>query len=96
MPRNALSDPALPLIAGGAQADRSSGSTRRAAGRERPMRGDIAFNTEGRALRGRFQPPAAQGGPAPAVVMAHGFAAVKHRYLDRHADVVRAARLVTP
>lgn len=54
-------------------------------------RRDIEFNAEGTTLRGWFYPA---GGPregatgtAPAVVMAHGFSAVKEMYLDKFAEV---------
>jgi fermentation-respiration switch protein FrsA (DUF1100 family) len=53
-------------------------------------RRDIAFDAEGTTLRGwLFLPPGA--GPHPAVVMAHGFSAVKEQYLDRYATVFAAA-----
>jgi hypothetical protein len=42
-------------------------------------RRDIEFNAEGVVLRGWFYP--AEHSPAPAVVMAHGFSAVKEMYL---------------
>ncbi len=47
------------------------------------MRRDIEFKTEdGVMLRGWFYPAKGATGPAPAVVMAHGFSAVKEMYLD--------------
>lgn len=57
------------------------------------MRDEIAFTSEGRTLRGWFYPPTGRAGPAPAIVMAHGFSAVKEQYLDRYADVFQAAGL---
>lgn len=47
------------------------------------MRRDIEFKTEGGVtLRGWFYPAKGAAGSAPAVVMAHGFSAVKEMYLD--------------
>lgn len=47
------------------------------------MRRDIEFKTEdGVTLRGWFYPAKGVAGPAPTVVMAHGFSAVKEMYLD--------------
>lgn len=47
------------------------------------MRRDIEFKTEdGVSLRGWFYPAKGVTGPAPVVVMAHGFSAVKEMYLD--------------
>lgn len=58
------------------------------------MRKDIEFKTEdGVTLRGWLYLPEATVGPAPAVVMAHGFSAVKEMYLDRYAEVFAAAGL---
>ena len=57
------------------------------------MRRDVAFEAEGVTLRGWFYPPTAARGQAPAVVMAHGFSAVKEQYLDRYAEVFAAAGL---
>lgn len=46
------------------------------------MRRDIEFKTEdGVTLRGWFYPAKGVTGPAPAIVMAHGFSAVKEMYL---------------
>lgn len=46
------------------------------------MRRDIEFRTEdGVTLRGWFYPAKGVTGPAPAIVMAHGFSAVKEMYL---------------
>ncbi|MBE7198515.1 MAG: alpha/beta hydrolase [Parafilimonas terrae] len=55
------------------------------------MRTDIAFVSEGRTLRGWLYRPDATADAAPAIVMAHGFSAVKEQYLDRYAAVFRAA-----
>jgi hypothetical protein len=47
------------------------------------MRRDIELRTEdGVKLRGWFYPARGVTGPAPAIVMAHGFSAVKEMYLD--------------
>ena len=54
-------------------------------------RRDIEFNAEGVILRGWFY--AAEASPAPAVVMAHGFSAVKEMYLDSFAEVFHGAGL---
>jgi uncharacterized protein len=57
-------------------------------------RRDVEFDGEGVTLRGWFY--AAEGGSAPpgaAVVMAHGFSAVKEMYLDSFAEVFAAAGL---
>ncbi|MCP5151160.1 MAG: alpha/beta hydrolase [Chromatiales bacterium] len=54
---------------------------------------DIAFDAEGTILRGWLVLPAAGDGPWPAVVMAHGFSAVKEQYLDRFAAAFAAAGL---
>ncbi|MFI5065797.1 MAG: alpha/beta hydrolase [Streptosporangiales bacterium] len=59
-------------------------------------RRDIEFDAEGVTLRGWFYPaggPGAGHAEAPAVVMAHGFSAVKEMYLDPFADVFAAAGL---
>src|SRR5262245_1371316 len=54
---------------------------------ELPMRKDIAFKTEdGVTLRGWLYLPDRAAGRVPAVVMAHGFSAVKEMHLDRFAD----------
>ena len=55
------------------------------------MRQDIEINAEGAMLRGWLYLPEDARGPAPAVVMAHGFSAVKEMYLDRFAEVLCAA-----
>ena len=51
------------------------------------MRKDIEFKTEdGVMLCGWLYVPDRVSTPVPAVVMAHGFSAVKEMYLDRYAD----------
>ncbi len=57
------------------------------------MRQNIEINAEGTILRGWLYPAAGVKGRAPAVVMAHGFSAVKEMYLDRFAEVFAAAGL---
>jgi uncharacterized protein len=57
------------------------------------MREDIAFDADGVTLRGWLYSPDDAGGPVPAVVMAHGFSAVKEMYLDRFAEAFAAAGL---
>ena len=55
-------------------------------------RRDIEFDAEGVTLRGWHYPAGDAGtGGAPAVVMAHGFSAVKEMYLDQFAEVFSAA-----
>ena len=57
-------------------------------------RRDIEFDAEGVTLRGWHYPAGDAGtGGAPAVVMAHGFSAVKEMYLDSFAEVFAAAGL---
>lgn len=56
------------------------------------MRRDISFDSEGVTCRGWLYTPAGTG-PAPAVVMAHGFSGVKEMRLDRFAEVFCAAGL---
>jgi dienelactone hydrolase len=51
------------------------------------MRRDIEFNAEGTILRGWLYLPERAKSRVPAVVMAHGFSAVKEMYLDRFAEV---------
>lgn len=55
------------------------------------MRQDIAFEAEGTKLRGWLYAPEKAAGPAPAIVMAHGFSAVKEQYLDLFAERFCAA-----
>ncbi|MEA2229797.1 MAG: uncharacterized protein QOF04_3427 [Solirubrobacteraceae bacterium] len=57
------------------------------------MREDVEFNAEGVTLRGWLYVPDEVAGPAPVVVMAHGFSAVKEMYLDRFAEAFAAAGL---
>ena len=56
-------------------------------------RRDIAFDADGTTLRGWFYPAERASGPGAAVVMAHGFSAVKEMYLDSFAEVFAAAGL---
>jgi fermentation-respiration switch protein FrsA (DUF1100 family) len=56
-------------------------------------RREIEFDAEGVTLRGWFYPAEGVSSSAPAVVMAHGFSAVKEMYLDRFAEVFAAAGL---
>ncbi|MCM3847030.1 alpha/beta hydrolase [Pseudonocardia sp. DR1-2] len=56
-------------------------------------RRDVEFDAEGVTLRGWFQEAEGAGGPAPTVVMAHGYSAVKEMYLDRYAELFAAAGL---
>ncbi|WP_214369906.1 alpha/beta hydrolase [Pseudonocardia sp. H11422] len=56
-------------------------------------RRDIEFDAEGVTLRGWFHPAEGASGAAPAVVMAHGFSAVKEMYLDDYAEVFATAGL---
>lgn len=55
------------------------------------MRKDIAFQSGGLTLRGWFYEPAAGSGKAPAVVMSHGFSAVKEHGLDAFARAFNEA-----
>ena len=48
---------------------------------------DIEFNAEGTILRGWLYTPADQNNKVPAIVMAHGFAAIKEMYLDKYAEI---------
>jgi cephalosporin-C deacetylase-like acetyl esterase len=51
------------------------------------MREDLAFDAGGSTLRGWLYRPEPSAEPAPIIVMAHGFSAVKEMYLDRFAEV---------
>ncbi|KPU61864.1 X-Pro dipeptidyl-peptidase family protein [Pseudomonas fluorescens] len=51
------------------------------------MRQDISFDAEGVILRGWLYKPDGLSPPCPAIVMAHGFTAVKEMYLDSFAEV---------
>jgi fermentation-respiration switch protein FrsA (DUF1100 family) len=56
------------------------------------MRTDVAFASEGVTCRGwLYVPERANGAPVPALVMAHGFSAVKEMRLDRFAEAFAAA-----
>jgi dipeptidyl aminopeptidase/acylaminoacyl peptidase len=58
------------------------------------MRQDIEFRAEdGTMLRGWLYRPDGAGGPVPAVVMAHGYSALKENYLDCYVEVFAAAGL---
>ncbi len=57
------------------------------------MRKDIEFDAAGVTLRGWLYLPEGAPKPAPAVVMAHGFSAVKEQHLDRFAEVFAEAGL---
>lgn len=55
------------------------------------MRKDIEFQAgDGVILRGWHYVPDNVSGPAPVVVMAHGFSAVKEMYLDKYAEAFAA------
>lgn len=54
---------------------------------------DIEFDAEGALLRGWFHETEGARGPAPCVVMAHGWSSTKRMYLDRFAEVFAAAGL---
>jgi fermentation-respiration switch protein FrsA (DUF1100 family) len=57
------------------------------------VRQNVEFDAEGVTLRGWLYVPDGAGAPAPTVVMAHGFSAVKEMYLDRFAEVFADAGL---
>lgn len=57
------------------------------------QRRDIEFPADGVTLRGWFYPAVGAAGPAPTIVMAHGFSAVKEQYLDGFAEMFAAAGL---
>jgi len=57
------------------------------------LRRDIEFDAEGVTLRGWLYVPDRAPRPAPTVVMAHGFSAVKEMYLDRFAEAFSEAGL---
>lgn len=50
-------------------------------------RRDVEFDSDGVTLRGWHFEAQGVDGPAPIIVMCHGFAAVKEMWLDRYADV---------
>src|SRR3954470_11225458 len=51
------------------------------------MRQDIEFDAEGTTLRGWLYVPDDTQGPAPTIVMCHGYSAVKELFLDAFAEV---------
>ena len=51
------------------------------------MRQDIEFDAEGTTLRGWLYVPEHATGPAPTIVMCHGYSAVKELFLDAFAEV---------
>ena len=51
------------------------------------MRQDIEFDAEGTTLRGWLYVPDEATGPAPTIVMCHGYSAVKEMFLDAFAEV---------
>lgn len=52
------------------------------------MRKDIEFKAgDGTILRGWHYTPVGGSGPAPTIIMAHGFSAVKEMHLDRFAEI---------
>jgi fermentation-respiration switch protein FrsA (DUF1100 family) len=57
------------------------------------VRIDVEFEAEGVTLRGWLYTPDGASGPVPAIVMAHGFSAVKEMYLDRFGEAFAAAGL---
>jgi fermentation-respiration switch protein FrsA (DUF1100 family) len=59
------------------------------------MRQDIQFDVDGVVLRGWLYVPDAGAAPHPAIVMAHGFSAVKEMYLDRFAEAFAEAGLAS-
>ncbi|MFC4002485.1 alpha/beta hydrolase [Prauserella oleivorans] len=56
-------------------------------------RRDIEFDAEGVTLRGWFYSAEGAASPAPTVVMAHGYSAVKEMYLDSYAETFAASGL---
>jgi len=55
------------------------------------MRHDVEFDAEGVTLRAWLYLPDGATGPVPAIVMAHGFSAVKEMYLDTFAEAFAGA-----
>ncbi len=51
------------------------------------MRQDIEFDADGTTLRGWLYVPDGVSGPAPTIVMSHGYSAVKELFLDAFAEV---------
>lgn len=58
------------------------------------MRHDVEFSSEGVTCRGWLYRPETEG-PAPTIVMAHGFSAVKEMRLDRFAEAFAAVGLAS-
>ena len=56
-----------------------------------PARQDIEFVSKGARCRGWFYAPPKANAPAPAIVMSHGFSAVKEHHLDKYAAAFNAA-----
>lgn len=54
---------------------------------------DVEFESQGATLRGRLYLPVGRSGPAPIVVMAHGFSATITMAIDRYAEVFANAGL---
>lgn len=57
------------------------------------MRTDVEFDANGTTLRGWLYTPDKSAGPYPAIVMTHGFSALKEMGLDRYAEIFVAAGL---
>jgi dienelactone hydrolase len=57
-------------------------------------REDVQFTSRGASLRGWLYRPDGQS-PAPGIVMAHGFSAVREMFLDRYAEAFAAAGFAT-
>ncbi|HEY1518699.1 MAG TPA: alpha/beta hydrolase [Solirubrobacteraceae bacterium] len=57
------------------------------------MREDVQFEADGVTLHGWLYTADGSSGPAPAIVMSHGFSAVKEMYLDRFAEAFANAGL---
>ncbi|NQD88107.1 alpha/beta hydrolase [Paenarthrobacter sp. CM16] len=55
------------------------------------MREDIEFDAEGVTLRGWFYPAEGVSGPAPCIILTHGFSCTKEMGLEPFADVFSAA-----
>jgi uncharacterized protein len=59
------------------------------------MRDDVAFNADGTTLRGWLYTPERGTSPFPAIIMAHGFSALKEMGLDSYAEIFAAAGFAT-
>lgn len=58
-------------------------------------REDIAFSADGITLRGwLYRPKDGKAGPRPALLLSHGFSALKEQSLDRYAEVFCAAGFI--